>query len=127
MQSVAPAQQGHTISEWGCDFAGVNGDPQVLLELEIQSTAGTGGSALTPDKWNPNDAQAIQTGGQQNITGTHPTKSAGAGIQQVKADGAICEQLGPGREIFIPGGLRFGIVATAVNANTVVGHIHASE
>lgn len=124
VQVIAPSGTGLVVFGWGIDMGGsIPTDPQCLVNLDLQSDSGAGGSSLTPVKWNPNDSTAIPATAKQNITGTQPTLLAGAGINQVKPDGSIDVELGSDGEIYVPPSAALGISVTAPVANNCTAYL----
>lgn len=122
LQIVAPAQQRVLVSEWNVSFDGE--DPTAkpaLVELILQSTAGTGGDVCTPGKVNTGDDETLQTTALSAIDGTQPTETVVLHSELVHPQGGYTWQAPQGQPYVCKGGQRLGIAITVddtVNART---------
>ena len=109
LQIVAPANQRLKLKRWGVYFDGASATAApVLVTLNVQTSAGTM-SALTPAKWNSDDAETIQSTAQHTAT-AEPTTGAALEKKDVHPQQGY-EIIYPlGDEVPIPGGTRVGIV-----------------
>jgi len=114
LQVLAPANQRVLIKEISISFEGTTntGEP-VLVEMARQSTAGTGGSAVTPRKLDTGYAETIQASALENIVTAQPTETFVQRSEKIHPQGGFNWYSRFGDEIVVAGGDRFGIAITA--------------
>lgn len=120
LQIVAAANHRVLVKELAISFKGiVNTNPPILVEIYVQTDAGTM-SALTPQKWNRGDDETLQTTAQENAT----VEPAGATVifrEEVHPQGGYTWQLPFGWDLPVKGGDRIGVAVTAsVSVSSVV-------
>ena len=123
LQIVAPATQRGLVKEITVALQGIAATEEpVLVEFLYQSTAGTGGDALTPVKANQGDDETIQTTAQSDVDGsTQPTDGDEAMPRWfVPPTSGRTWQAPFGEEIAIAGGDRLGIAVTAFTGSVGV-------
>ena len=121
VQLIAASSHRVLLHQMDVSFNGITAaDPPVLLELRVQTTAGSGGSSLTLVKDNPSDDETLQTTALNTITST-PTSTDIRWQDYVHTQTGII--LPFPRPIFIPGGTRLGLQWTT---GTVTGTVKAA-
>ncbi len=126
IQIVSPANQRVKLKRWGVYFDGASATAvPVLVKLHVQTSAGTM-SALTPAKWNSDDAETIQTTMQHTAT-AEPTTGAALEEKLVHPQQGY-EIIYPlGDELVLPGGTKLGIVCTAPAIVNVRAEVYCEE
>lgn len=122
LQVIAPANQRVKVKEIAISFKGiVNTDAPILCAVERQSTAGSGGTSLTPVKVVTSDSETIQSTALKAINGsTMPTVTNTEMTEEVHPQGGFLWQAPYGEELIVAGGERLGIAVTAgVSVNCV--------
>ena len=129
IQLEAGANHRVLVDEISVSFKGiVNTDSPILVEILKQSSAGTGGDALTPKKWDSDYSETIQASGLKDIDGsTQPTDVEEVMGEEVHPQGGFTWQARHGGEIVIPGGGRLGIAITAAVSVSCKARIGGSE
>lgn len=129
LQAEAPTNQNVLVKEISISFKGVvNTDPPILVEVYHQTTAGSGGDALTPAKGNPNDSSAIQSTALENIDGSSsPMDGVCIMREEVHPQTGFLWQAPFGGEEMIPGGGRLGIKVTATVSRSMTARMKCEE
>lgn len=127
LQVVAPANQRLKIKSFGVFFDGESGTAApVKVWLERQTTAGTGGDALTPVK-QVAGSETVQTTYLSDIDTGDPTSGDILARRNVHPQSGY-EKLVPfDMPIEVPGGGRVGIVCEAGAIVNVIGEIIFEE
>jgi hypothetical protein len=133
LQINTPTNQRIKVNEWDIAFNGTsNTAAPILVELVRQTSAGTGGNALTLIKLNNSDQETLQTSGQYGPTTTiwttEPTDSSII---------PFCEFVHPqqgyawrarfGNDLQVQGGTRLGLRVTAAASVNVTARLAAEE
>lgn len=128
LQITAPTNQRVKVKEWSVSFDGVSNTAiPVLVEIARQSTAGTGGDALTLVKTNAGDDETLQTTGQTDVDTGNPTETSVLVAEKVHPQGGMTWQAPFGEEIIVKGGERLGIAVTAPATVNVVARFRCEE
>ena len=129
LQVLAASNHRALVKEWGISFAGVtNTAVPILVELVVQSTAGSSGDSLTVQKRNTSDDETLQITALSNIDGsTAPTDTRVVWVGYVHPQGGRDWQAPWGEEWPVKGGERLGVVVTAVEDVNVVPYMHGEE
>jgi len=128
LQLVAAANHRVKIKELSVSFKGTSGSATpVLIQVLRQSTAGTGGDALTAKKFNEGDDETLQTTALKDIDGGEPTGSDEVMGEEIHPQGGWTWQAPFGGEIIVNGGDRLGIAVTAAESQTVKARIVFEE
>jgi len=119
LQLTAPTNQRLKILGFGIFFDGTAADAQpVEIRVLRQTTAGTGGSAVTPRIISAG-SETLQATSLKDMSG-EPTAGDELDVLQVHPQSGFEVMFPPGQELIIPGGGRIGIEVTApvaVNCN----------
>lgn len=115
LQIVAPTNQRLVVDEWWADFAGVEPtDVPVLVEVWAQSSAGSGGTPVTPSKQNTGDDETLQVTAQEDVnSSTQPTDTVCHFRRRIHPQEGITWKASFGKEIVVKGGQRLAIAITA--------------
>ena len=126
LQILAPTNQRVLVTSWGVFFDGVSVTAEpVVVVLEKQTTAGTGGSSLTPAKLSAG-SETLQTSALHSIT-AEPTSGDLIDRIEVHPQSGFQDNLPHGREIPVLGGQRLGIKCTAPAGVNVVAKLEFEE
>ena len=118
LQLIAPSSHRVLVHELDVSFNGITAaDPPVLLELLIQTTAGSGGTSLTPVPYDASYDETIQSTALHTIT-TTPTAGSIKWSEYVHTQTGIIRPFP--KPIVVPGGTRFGLQWTT---GTVTGTV----
>lgn len=121
-QLIAASNHRVKVERVRISFKGTSGaEAPVLVQLAVQTTAGTM-SSLTLAKRNASDDETLQTTAQHTAT-VEPTTTTVLASQLVHPQGNYDFVFPPGRELFIPGGTRLGVL---VNTPTQAGTANVS-
>jgi len=127
LQITAAAQQRVKLKEVGITFAGtVNTNAPVLVQLMVQTTAGTPGSTPTPVKTDGDMQETVQTTGAIGFS-AEPTYGAVLREWYVHPQSGVIVPLPLGRPPVLKGGTRCGLVVTAANAVTGSAYVEFEE
>jgi hypothetical protein len=129
LQVLAAAQQRLKVAEVSVSFKGTsNTASPVLVEVLSQSTAGTGGNALTLAKWDPDMQETIQSTALYGPwSTTEPTAGSVYLREEVHPQTGFLWQPTFGRELRVNGGGRIGIRINAPALVTVVARMVFEE
>lgn len=129
VQVLAPANQKVLVHGLACSFEGItNTGVPILVEVAFQSTAGSGGDALTLVKDYAGDDETLQTTALSNIDGsTQPTETSVWHREKVHPQGGWSWTAPFGKEIQVKGGTRLGIAVTASAAVDCTASISCEE
>lgn len=120
LQVIAASNHRVKVKELSVSFKGTSGSATpVLVQVLRQSDAGTGGDALTPQKFNESDQETLQTTALKDIDSSEPTGTDEVMGEEVHPQGGWTWQAPFGGEIIIEGGNRLGIAVTAAESQTV--------
>lgn len=114
LQVVAPTNQRLKVKEISVAFKGTsNTASPILVEVLYQSSAGTGGNALTLVKEDPDVQATIQSTAQYGPwSTTEPTAGAVVAREEVHPQTGFLWQAPFGGEYKVPGGSRFAVRVT---------------
>mgnify|MGYP001574196785 CR=1 FL=1 len=130
LQITAPANQRLLVREISVSFAGiVNTDAPILVQVLPQSTAGTGGDALTPQKEYAGDDETPQSTILKDIDTGEPTGVATGSLltEYVHPQTGFTWQAPNGKAIVVKGGTALGIAVTAGVSVNCVSRIRYEE
>jgi len=114
LQILAPTNQKVKVREISISFTGIsNVGVPILVDVEVQTGAGTGGDVLTLKKMNPDDSETVQTTALSDIDTGDPSSGDNIIGEHVHPQGGYTWQAPFGGEIIVPGGNRLGIAVTA--------------
>ena len=109
LQLLAPANHRLRLLEAGISFHGiVNTNEPITVDLIRQTTAGSGGTGLTPVKLDDSLSETLQTTALHTIT-TEPTAGDVLMTWAVHPQTGLIYQVPQGQEIKIGGGDRLGL------------------
>lgn len=128
LQIVAASNHRVLVKELSIAFAGTsNTAAPVLVQVLIQSDAGTGGDALTCVKLDQDASETLQTTAQKDVDGGEPTGSSAVMTEHVHPQGGFVWQAPFGGELVINGGDRLGIAVTAAATVDLVARMVFEE
>lgn len=129
LQLVAPANQALRITEVGISFQGTNNTNEPInVELVRQSTAGSGGAAVTPTKLDDDVAMAVQATAQKNITAGTETSGDILKSWAVHPQTGLVYTINDLAPVIVKGGGRLGIrVNTPANSVDCTSYINWEE
>lgn len=114
LQLIAAANHRVKVHEISISIKGVvNTDAPVIVQVLRQTTAGTGGDALTAHATGGDYDETIQTTGLKDIDEAEPTGTVELMGEEVHPQGGFTWQAPFGKEIIVEGGGRLGIAVTA--------------
>lgn len=114
LQLVAASNHRALLKALSISFAGISNTAEpIKVDLVVQSTAGTGGDAVTLTKVVSGDDETLQTTAQKDIDGGEPTGSTILHSFYVHPQGGLEWQAPFGGEFVIQGGARLGVRTTA--------------
>jgi hypothetical protein len=114
LQIVAAANHRVIVREFSISFDGTsNTGTPIHVALIQQSTAGTGGDALTCVKIDESTDETLQTTALKDIDEAEPTGSTVLMAEKIHPQGGFTWQAPQGGELLVKGGTRLGVVVTA--------------
>jgi len=118
LQLVAAANQRLVVDRISASFEGIaNTDEPILIRIVRQSTAGTGGDAVTPYPADEGVDETLTASGLEDIDGGDPTETNLLWSELVHPQGGFSwTPAMVGKEIKVKGGGRIAIEATADDA-----------
>lgn len=122
LQIKTRSHQGGLVREISVTFGDVDPtDPSVLVEIERQSDTGSGGDALTLQKLDPNNGEAIQTTALEKIDGSsQPTQTATPIREEVQAGDEFFWEARYKDELPVPGGASGNYLGVAITPQSTV-------
>lgn len=113
LQLIAASNHRVLIKEWSISFDGIsNTAAPIIVSVERQSDAGTGGSSVTMEKLDNDAGETLQTTANYGLT-AEPTNCYKQDSHQVHPQGGYTWQAPFGGELVVNGGDRIGIAVTA--------------
>lgn len=130
VQILMPTHQRGKVLEWEVSFEGdTNTDEPAKCELERQTTAGSGGVALTGVLADKDISETPQSAGLYGIEQSSSGPTQGDVLRRiyVHPQGGHTWQAPFGREYVIPGGERVGLAITVQNAVNAMATLRIEE
>lgn len=128
LQLIAASGHRVTVLGWGVFFDGTSASAEpVQVDVLRQTSAGTGGDALTLQKFDDSIADSLATTALDDIDGSEPTGSTILDMAEVHPQASYEVMYPFGQEIIIGAGDRLGIRCTAPAAVNVRAKIRFTE
>ena len=128
IQLIAASGHRVTILGWGVFFDGTSAAAEpVQVDVIRQTSAGTGGDALTLQKFDDSIADALATTALSDIDGSEPTGSVILDVAEVHPQAGYEIMYPFGQEIIIGAGDRVGIRCNAPAAVNVRAKVRFQE